>query len=174
MPSIAEFSPAAPPHPALIAVSLARIDRGEPPTVPMIRGGLAPHRLRRVQSYVETHLTERLPLCRLAEIARLSPKHFSRVFTQTTGQSPHRWVILRRVAVARELLETTDLSLSDIALACGFADQSHFTALFRRHLGTPPGLWRQRYHAALADAAAPPIASIRENPECSRALGAAS
>lgn len=112
----------------------------------IVSGGLAPHRLRRVDDYVEAHLAEPLLLVDLAKIAKLSPKHFSRAFTQTMGRPPHRWLIEKRVAAARVLLRGSDKSLSEIALECGFADQSHFTSLFRRYLGTPPGLWRRAWH----------------------------
>lgn len=119
----------------------------------IVTGGLAPHRLRRVIDHAEAHLGEPLRLADLAQIAKVSPKHFSRAFTQSMGLPPHRWVIEKRIAAARHLLRQADKPLSAIALECGFADQSHFTSLFRRHVGVPPGLWRkardgQQGHAA--------------------------
>ncbi|MBX9813758.1 MAG: AraC family transcriptional regulator, partial [Sphingomonas sp.] len=120
-----------------------------PAAQPLARGGLAPHRLRRVSDHVDAHLGEPLLLVDLAQIAKLSPKHFSRAFTQSVGKSPHRWLIEKRVVAAQAMLRASDKSLSDIALACGFADQSHFTALFRRHVGAPPGRWREAVRDAL-------------------------
>ena len=111
------------------------------------RGGLPPARLRRVEEFLMTHLADDVGLDTLAAIAELSPKHFARAFRQSTGMPPHRWVIERRIDRAKAQLRTSDLGLAEIALACGFADQSHFTATFRKLAGTTPGGYRQEIPA---------------------------
>ncbi len=70
---------------------------------------------------------------------------FARAFRQTTGMPPHRWLLARRVDRAKELLAASPMRLADIALACGFADQSHFTKVFTRMAGTSPGAWRREH-----------------------------
>ncbi|MEI9986052.1 MAG: AraC family transcriptional regulator [Aliidongia sp.] len=82
----------------------------------------------------------------LEEIARecgLSRSHFLRAFKRTAGLPPHRWLMAQRVERAKELLLGTTTSLSAIAAACGFADQSHFTRVFSRIVGTTPGAWQR-------------------------------
>jgi AraC family transcriptional regulator len=103
---------------------------------------LSPSKLRRVTAYVQEHLEHELPLVTLAAVAQTSPAHFSRLFKQATGQTPHQYVIMCRIERARQLLAETDLPLSEICHQVGCADQSHFTALFRRHVATTPKAYR--------------------------------
>jgi transcriptional regulator GlxA family with amidase domain len=112
-----------------------------------VRGGLPPARLRRVEEFLMAHLADDIGLDALAAIAELSPKHFARAFRESTGVPPHRWLIEQRIDRAKALLRTTDLSLAETALACGFADQSHFTAAFRKLAGLTPGNYRQEIRA---------------------------
>ena len=107
------------------------------------RGGLAPHQLRRAKELLTEGLKDDVSLARLAEECGLSTRHFTRSFRQTTGTSPHRWLMRYRVERARELLAVRGLSLTEIALRCGFADQSHFTRIFTAHVGIAPGAWRR-------------------------------
>ena len=108
-------------------------------------GGLAPGAMRRVLEHVERELSEHIELRDLAELARLSECHFSRAFKQSLGMPPHRYLISRRISVAAELIVTTDRVLSDVALAVGFCDQSHFTRLFSRTMGISPSAYRRRH-----------------------------
>jgi AraC-like DNA-binding protein len=78
----------------------------------------------------------------LAGIAGLSVFHFAREFKQSTGVTPHEYLVQRRVKRAQNMLARTDFSLSDVALASGFSDQSHLTRHFRRMLGTTPREFR--------------------------------
>jgi AraC family transcriptional regulator len=105
-------------------------------------GGLSPERLKRVRDYVEVHLDEDLSLTTLADIACLSPYHFSRSFKEATGVGPQRYVIQRRVERSKRLMRQTHQPLALIALVAGFADQSHFTIAFRREIGVTPGAFR--------------------------------
>jgi AraC family transcriptional regulator len=113
-----------------------------------IRGGLAPWQIRRVKSYVESNLNKTIRIQELADIARLSCFHFCRAFRASVHQSPHGYVMQRRVARASVLMLTTRASLCDIAVDCGLADQAHFNRLFRKAVGESPGAWR-RQRAAL-------------------------
>ena len=70
--------------------------------------------------------------------------HFERAFRQTTGMPPHQWLTKHRVERAKALLSLGSLELAEIAEACGFADQSHFTRVFSRCEGVTPGRWRRR------------------------------
>src|SRR5664279_3403353 len=116
-----------------------------PSVTPIWRGGLAPGAMRRVRDHIECALSERLELSELARIAGLSECHFSRAFRQSFGVPPHRYVVARRVEVAAGLVERTNRSLTDIALAVGFADHSHFTRTFARMTGETPGAYRRRH-----------------------------
>lgn len=107
------------------------------------RGGLPPGAVKRVRDYIEAHLEDRPSLEQLAATAGLSVFHFARAFKQSQGMTPHSYVLHRRVARAQELLSATDLSLSQIALVSGFADQSHFTRHFRQRIGVPPSSFRR-------------------------------
>ncbi|MCW5890291.1 MAG: helix-turn-helix transcriptional regulator [bacterium] len=95
--------------------------------------------IRRALDYVEANLSRSLRLADLARVAVLSPYHFARRFKAALGVTPHEWVMQRRVARAAHLLEgTPGPSLAHVAVLVGFADQSHFTRQFRRHVGTTP------------------------------------
>lgn len=102
------------------------------------RGGLAPGQLKRVIDYIEHHLDQALTLGDLARQIDLSDFHFARMFKQSTGQAPHRYVMQRRLAVARNLLARSSLSVTDIALHCGFSSASHFSNRFRAETGLSP------------------------------------
>ncbi|WP_165186025.1 helix-turn-helix domain-containing protein [Caulobacter soli] len=107
-------------------------------------GGLAPWQIKRVSAYVDDHLAERISLATVAAVARLSTSHFSRSFSKSLGSPFLQFLAQRRVAHAQTLMATTDRRLCDIALACGFADQSHFSRTFSRLAGESPAQWRRR------------------------------
>ncbi|MFP8965017.1 helix-turn-helix domain-containing protein [Pokkaliibacter sp. CJK22405] len=106
--------------------------------LPRITGGLAPFQLARVREFIDAHLDQPLLLSDLAEQAGLSDYHFARMFKQSQGLAPHQYVMATRLARAEQLLITTEQSLSDIALNCGFSSSSHFSNRFRQHFGTSP------------------------------------
>jgi AraC family transcriptional regulator len=107
------------------------------------RGGLAPWQERRAKEILSANLDGGVPLKDVARECRLSVSHFSRAFRRTIGVAPHNWLLTRRIEVAQEKLRDTRLSLSDVALACGFADQSHLTRVFTGMVGVSPGAWRR-------------------------------
>jgi len=113
---------------------------------PQAHGGLSAGAMRRVQEYMKAHLGESIDLSMLAGVAGLSVHHFARQFKQSIGVAPHHYLTQKRVERAQEMLAQTALSLSEIAYATGFADQSHLALHFRHMLGTTPRefRWSQR------------------------------
>jgi AraC family transcriptional regulator len=107
------------------------------------RQGLAPWQLRRVLAYIEANLSTPIRNKDLATIARLSTFHFNVAFRNSVGDSPHEYIIRRRVEWAQGLMLSTEKSLSEIAAECGMADQAHLTRLFRKIVGESPGAWRR-------------------------------
>ncbi len=127
---------------SLIAALVMRVAQRFGAPVPPRLPNLPSPKLRRVLDYIEAHLERDLTLAELAGIACLSPSHFSRAFKQAAGAGPHRYTVRRRVERAKDLLRNTEDTLAGIAAATGFADQSHFTATFRREVGLTPGRFR--------------------------------
>jgi len=105
--------------------------------------GLTQKQLQRVIDRIRDQLGEDLSLETLAQEAGFSPYHFARLFRQATGESPHKFVLRQRVERARQLLKETDAPLAQVALESGFANQSHLTQAFKRHLGLTPRMYRQ-------------------------------
>jgi AraC family transcriptional regulator len=114
--------------------------------VPFIAGRkrhLPPWRARRALEVIETHLGRTINTEELATAARLSVSYFSRAFRADFGLSPHEYVIRRRIQRAQELMLVTDRPLASIAIQCGWADQAHYTRMFRRTVGVTPARWRR-------------------------------
>jgi AraC family transcriptional regulator len=105
--------------------------------------GLAPWQVRRVLAHIEANLGAPIRNKDLAALARLSTFHFNVAFRNSVGDSPHGYLIRRRVELAQGLMLSTEKSLSDIAAECGMADQAHLTRLFRKIVGDSPGAWRR-------------------------------
>jgi AraC family transcriptional regulator len=104
--------------------------------------GLSAQQLRRITEYVRVYLTRPLSLEELAGQVGFSPYHFARLFRQAVGESPHQFILRQRVDYARQLLRDPDLSISQVAIASGFADQSHLTQIFKRYTGMTPKAFR--------------------------------
>ncbi|MBN8927072.1 MAG: helix-turn-helix transcriptional regulator [Rhodospirillales bacterium] len=96
-----------------------------------------------MRSFLLAAPPDRLSVAAAATRCRLSRSHFIRAFRVTFGRTPHQWLLACRVQRAKALL-LGPLPIADIALELGFADQSHFTRVFTRHAGVPPGLWRRQ------------------------------
>ena len=108
------------------------------------RGSLAPWQVRCATEFMIDRLGEDISLSEPAAVCGLSPNYFARAFKQSVGTPPHRWLLLQRVLRSKSLLRDADRPLSEIASACGFADQSHFTRVFTSVVGTSPGAWRKQ------------------------------
>jgi AraC family transcriptional regulator len=129
----------------LIAVHLARAHssraRPRPAAAPE---ALSQRRIRRLLDYIEQHLGEDLSLDALAAEVGLSPLYLARAFRLAVGQSPHQYVVGRRVEAAKRLLLDSDAPIADVALAAGFSSQSHLSNWFRRTVGVSPAVYRSR------------------------------
>jgi len=106
-------------------------------------GGLSHRALKRATDYVGDNLSGELSLDEVASAAGYSRRHFSRAFKESTGLSPHQYVIRQRVERAKGLLLGTDLPVGEVARACGFAHQSHLAHHFRRAYGVSPTALRK-------------------------------
>jgi AraC-like DNA-binding protein len=106
------------------------------------KGGLAPTVLKRAVERIEESLERSISLTELAKEADLSVAHFCRAFRQSTGWPPHAFLSRRRLERATELLRSSDMSITEIALACGYSSGSHLSTAFHREIGTPPKLYR--------------------------------
>jgi AraC family transcriptional regulator len=122
---------------------LARINCDAAHRRPVNRGGLACWQQKRVAAYIEEHVMDDIPLAALAELARLSPYHFSRSFKHSFGMPPHRYHASRRMERAKQLLAKRELSVTTIALESGFRDPSTFSAAFHRLTGETPSHYRR-------------------------------
>jgi AraC family transcriptional regulator len=111
-------------------------------SIPAPGPGLSLSQRERVVAMVEARLTEPLPLNELAADVGYSPDYFMRLFSYTFGVSPHRYITSRRVERAKALLRDRDTPLVEVALACGFSSQAHFSTVFKLHTGMTPGKYR--------------------------------
>lgn len=136
---------------SLATATIARIDSLSPPPIPLpaipppssAGPQLSSQSLARVLEYIDANLAQPVSLEELAGVAHTSIFHFSRLFKKSTGRSPHQFLVHKRIEKAQSLLTTNShLSLAEIALACGFYDQSHMNHHFRRHLGQSPAALR--------------------------------
>ena len=108
-----------------------------------IRGGLAMWQMNRVIGYIDINLASAVRSSDLARLLDLSESHFSRAFKSSVGVPPHSYITRRRIELAREMMRTSDQALAQIAIACGWSDQSHFCRVFRRVVGLSPDEWRR-------------------------------
>ena len=99
---------------------------------------LASKKLKRVLDYINDHLEQKIEIEELATLAQLSQYHFSRVFKESTGLSPHQYVIQQRVEKAKQLLSQRTMTISEVALASGFTHQSHLNRHFKGLLNITP------------------------------------
>jgi AraC family transcriptional regulator len=109
----------------------------------LARGGLASWQAKRACERLESDLGGKFSLQQIAAEFDLSVSHFSRAFRISTGLPPHQWLLRQRVKAAKQLMSVRDLTLSEIAISAGFANQSHFTRVFSEAVGVSPGAWRR-------------------------------
>src|SRR5258708_9678684 len=119
------------------------------------RGRMLAWQVRKVRDYINRHIAGRVLVADLCALVQCSEAHFSRSFKRTFGQSPHAFLVRRRLELATRYMLETDASLSDIALRCGFVDQAHLGKQFRQAIGQPPAAWRRARTATDADIAHP-------------------
>jgi len=126
-----------------LACELMRMNESVSPPVSRIRGGLPNWQQNKLTQYIDEHLAEDISLSSLAELALLSPYHFSRAFKQSFGMPPHRYLTSRRIERAKSLLENRKLSVTEIGLDVGFRETSSFTCAFRKVTGETPTDYRR-------------------------------
>lgn len=112
-------------------------------TGPRKAGSLGTGKMRWLDQYIESMLADPISLSQLADQVGLSTYHFCRVFKSTTGLSPHKYVMLKRIEFASACLKRNDMSIQDIAFAAGFGDASHFSNQFKAETGTTPSAYRR-------------------------------
>jgi AraC family transcriptional regulator len=103
------------------------------------RGGLAGSVLRRIRSYIDAHIGERISLDDLASQAGVSRFHFARQFRLSTGESPMGYLRRVRIERSKRILQSRETTIAEVAATLGFSDQSHFTRTFGRLVGVSPG-----------------------------------
>lgn len=118
-------------------------------------GGLARWQVELTLKHLLRNLCADFPVGELARSCGLSRSYFTRAFKASMGTPPHRWLVRQRVRRAAEMLERSGESISAIAIACGFSDQSHLTRVFHQAVGISPAAWRRQRRAGIA----PPILS---------------
>lgn len=104
--------------------------------------GLSKYKLKQALEYMNAHLSENVSLASISEELEISQFHFCRLFKQSTGMTPHMYLIQQRVERAKQLLKRKEGTMLDIAIECGFANPSHFAKHFRKHTGISPKQFR--------------------------------
>jgi AraC family transcriptional regulator len=107
------------------------------------RSVLSKEQRHQLETFIEQQISTDFGLVDLASIAGYCPDHFSRLFKQAFDQSPHQYVLSRRVELAKVMLRDGKHPIAEIASACGFANQGHLTTAFKRRTGTTPGVYRK-------------------------------
>ena len=126
----------------ILAVNLLRQHAISKPQLPIYEGGLPHRQLQMVLDYIDAHLDSDITLVILARLLDMSQFHFSRLFKQSIGLSPHQYLLQQRVERAKQLLKQTDRLILDIALDCGFNSHSHLSKQFRQFTGMTPKAYR--------------------------------
>jgi AraC-like DNA-binding protein len=116
--------------------------------------------LLRAKDLADARYAERLDVAAMARAARLSPAHFSREFARAFGETPHQYLLTRRLERAAALLRTTDRSVADICMSVGLRSVGSFTTSFGRMFGLPPTAYRAT-HPPASDRARVPSCMLR-------------
>jgi AraC family transcriptional regulator len=106
-------------------------------------GGLAPWQIKRACDFIGAHLDGDPSLASLSLECQVSPSYFARAFRATMGMAPHQWIVRKRIERAKSLMTSSDRSVAEIAVMCGFVDQSHLSRAFARDAGMSPAKWRR-------------------------------
>jgi AraC-like DNA-binding protein len=120
---------------------------GSPAQNTTTRGGLAGWQIKRLKHFIDNELDNSISVHALSNIASLSPSHFAHAFRTSFGIAPHRYVVFCRLRKATNLIMESELSLCEIALICGFADQPHLCRIFKKHFSQTPVAWRRQKRA---------------------------
>ena len=104
--------------------------------------GLAPFKLKQILELINDSLSEEISLLELASFLNLSQFHFCREFKKSVGVTPHHYIMQQRVKMAKRVLKQQDLPIAEVAVECGFSNQSHLGRVFKQHTGTTPRRYR--------------------------------
>src|ERR1700720_4770041 len=126
-----------------LAHELTRMNEDTPSLASDARGGLPHWQQKKLTQYIEVHLADEVSLLSLAQLAQLSPYHFSRAFKQSFGMPPHQYLTSRRIERAKSLLAERKLSVTEIGFDVGFSETSSFIAAFRKVTGETPTEYRR-------------------------------
>lgn len=126
----------------VLAVNLLHNHTASKLQLPTYEGGLPPRQLSQVLDYIDTYLEQNIKLVDLAQLLDMSQFHFSRLFKQSIGITPHQYLNQQRIERAKKLLKKTDRLIIDIALECGFSSHSHLSKQFRQFTGMTPKAYR--------------------------------
>jgi AraC family transcriptional regulator len=107
------------------------------------RNVMAPWQARCVQGYIAANLHSTVRVMDLIRVMKFCPNRFGRVFKETFGCTPHQYIIRRRIERAKSLMLTSEDTLTQIAVECGFVNQSHLSNLFHKSVGECPSKWRR-------------------------------
>lgn len=125
-----------------LAAHLLRTYSTRKHSLPEYEDGLPKYKLKQVLEYMNVHLSENVSLATISDELSISQYYFCRLFKQSTGMTPHAYLILQRVERAKQLLKRKEGTMLDIAIECGFANPSHFAKHFRKHTGISPKQFR--------------------------------
>jgi AraC family transcriptional regulator len=114
-------------------------------SLPTHRGGLGSVRLRRIKKFIDAKIEDDLTLCEMAQAVELSTAYFSRMFRKSTGETPHQFLLRRRLERAKKMLCSPDERVLDVAVACGFKSQQHFAQVFRHVCRVTPTEYRREF-----------------------------
>lgn len=151
-----------------LATHIAHAYGGLVPHSRPIRGGLAPWQEKRAKDLIHARLNNGMTVAELARECELSHRHFCRAFRHSVGSSPHNYMQLRRIELAKDLLSRSENSLGEVGSLCGFADQSHFTRVFTQIVGVTPGVWRRNAGRGKGGNASAPLVPHGFSPETPR------
>lgn len=132
----------------LLLHELVRLTRPSRDAKAPFKGGLAAWQQKMLAAYIDEHLAEPISLGTMARLARLSPYHFSRAFSQSFGMPPHRYHTSRRIERAKALLAEPSVSITEVALKLGFSETSAFSATFHKVTGVTPSSFQRSINGA--------------------------